>query len=671
MKFSNDISKSLACSVLLMVSVVPIASAKNALVGLWRFNEPDGDVALDSSGLGNNGALTVLTGETEIKPERVQGKPGFGGALSFTNNGDSSLPHSMVYVAPADVLQIGMTADDSWTIAAWNYERSDGAGNYAGTYGRLFAQDGGLSLNFNSGAAGDDQYYIWHNSVSDWQKGFGDTAPVTPLLDQWIHLAIVYDGTNVALYRNGNISGQGGSKTSLPVHAAISHSDFGGYHGALSIGTMPNMQNRNWNGMIDDFAIFQGALSEGDIRTIMTGDFSAYVGGAPTLVTQPADKAVNKGLPATFTVTASSTLPMTYQWRFDGADLAGATGASLTLSNVQSSVAGTYSVVVRNSAGLTLSSNAVLTVLTLLPSRLLGLWRFDEGAGTNVLDTSGLANHGTLTTDVDGSQLPSWVAGRPGFGQALQFQVDGLAHSYVNIPANDSLKFGMTANDTWTIAAWTYEASDGGGNFVSSYGRLFAQNGGNGLNFDSGSTVSNDPEYWIWHDRLTPWQQGFGTSSTVVPVLDVWNHLALVYDGQSLTLYRNGNLAAQGGAKASLPVNAGLTWDGYGSGLQIGSINNSPVDHNWNGMIDDFAIFSGALSESEVRTVMNGNFSSYLNTVPLLSLTSSGSQLVISWGPGMLQSSTNLASGWQDEPQAVPPLILTPIETKRFYRVRR
>jgi hypothetical protein len=659
----------LGLGLVIVVGLASSAPASNALLGLWRFNEASGDTAIDSSGLNHDGVLAVMAGETDIKPERVAGPPGFGGALSFTNNGDDTYPHSMVYIAPADVLKIGMTADDTWTITAWAYERSDGSGGFGGTYGRLFAQDGGLSLNFNSGANGDAQYYIWHNSVTDWQQGFGTGAAVVPVLDQWIHLALVYDGTNLTLYRNGNLSGQGGAKSAIPVHSAINHSDYGGYHGSIQIGTMPNMVNRNWNGMIDDFAVFSGALSESEVRTVMTGDFSAYLTGSPTIVQQPANQRVDQGLPATFTVVASSTVPLTYQWRFNEKDIAGATNSTLTVTNAQNSNAGTYAVAVHSSAGTTLSSNAVLTVLVPLPPRLIGLWRFDEGTGTNAYDSSGLTNNGVLTTDF--GNVPTWVQSRTGFGTALQFVVDGMNRSYVDVPASDSLRFGMTANDTWTIAAWTYEASDGAGNFVSSYGRLFAQNGGYGLNFDSGSSVLNDPQYWIWHSDLGAWQQGFGAGAAVVPVLDQWVHLALVYDGASLTLYRNANVSSQSGAKASLPVHAGLDWPGYGSELQIGSINNSPPDHNWNGMIDDFAVFTGALSESQLRTVMEGDFTAFFNPVPLLSLTPSGKQVVVSWGFGTLQSSTNVLSGWQDVAGATSPLILDPTGANRFYRVRR
>jgi hypothetical protein len=153
---------------------------------------------------------------------------------------------------------------------------------------------------------------------------------------------------------------------------------------------MPNMVNRNWNGMIDDFAMFRGALTETEVRAIMTGDFSAYLSGPPLIALQPANQVVNQGLTATFTVAACSGSPMTYQWRFNGVDLPGATGSSLTISNVQPANAGSYVVQVSNTVGPTLSAEAHLTMLVPLPPRLIGLWRFDEGTGTNALDSSGL-----------------------------------------------------------------------------------------------------------------------------------------------------------------------------------------------------------------------------------------------------------------------------------------
>ena len=54
--------------------------------------------------------------------------------------------------------------------------------------------------------------------------------------------------------------------------------------------------------------------------------------------------------------------PLSYQWQFNGTNLAGAESDTLTLTNVQSSQSGNYSVILSNAAG-TNSAASVLTVL--------------------------------------------------------------------------------------------------------------------------------------------------------------------------------------------------------------------------------------------------------------------------------------------------------------------
>jgi hypothetical protein len=74
------------------------------------------------------------------------------------------------------------------------------------------------------------------------------------------------------------------------------------------------------------------------------------------------NQTVTAGSTATFSVAASGTPPLSYQWGFDGTNIAGATNTFLTLTNVQLSQAGNYSVLVTNAYGSILSSNALLTV---------------------------------------------------------------------------------------------------------------------------------------------------------------------------------------------------------------------------------------------------------------------------------------------------------------------
>ncbi len=82
----------------------------------------------------------------------------------------------------------------------------------------------------------------------------------------------------------------------------------------------------------------------------------------PVITLQPASQSAAAGANATFTVAATGSNPLSYQWRFSGTNLAAATSASLWLTNVQTVHAGTYDVVVSNAAGLATSVPATLTV---------------------------------------------------------------------------------------------------------------------------------------------------------------------------------------------------------------------------------------------------------------------------------------------------------------------
>ncbi len=83
----------------------------------------------------------------------------------------------------------------------------------------------------------------------------------------------------------------------------------------------------------------------------------------PLEVASPEDLTVYTGEWASFSTIAIGTPPFQYQWRKGGTNIAGATANWLTLSEVTTNDAGPYSVVVSNSQGFVISSNALLTVL--------------------------------------------------------------------------------------------------------------------------------------------------------------------------------------------------------------------------------------------------------------------------------------------------------------------
>ena len=89
-----------------------------------------------------------------------------------------------------------------------------------------------------------------------------------------------------------------------------------------------------------------------------------YKINTPVITTQPQSQTIDAGTSATFTVVASSTKALTYQWQYNGVNIGGATNASYTISSVQPGNAGPYKVVVRNADGATPSAPAILTVVT-------------------------------------------------------------------------------------------------------------------------------------------------------------------------------------------------------------------------------------------------------------------------------------------------------------------
>lgn len=101
------------------------------------------------------------------------------------------------------------------------------------------------------------------------------------------------------------------------------------------------------------------------VKTILTLKIVAASGGggtAPAITTQPQSLTVTNSGNATFSLLATGTAPLSYQWTKDSTNIPGATNSSWSLANARTTDAGIYSVVVTNSAGSITSSNAQLTV---------------------------------------------------------------------------------------------------------------------------------------------------------------------------------------------------------------------------------------------------------------------------------------------------------------------
>jgi hypothetical protein len=82
----------------------------------------------------------------------------------------------------------------------------------------------------------------------------------------------------------------------------------------------------------------------------------------PGITTQPGNAEVTQGQSASFSVVATGTAPLSYQWNFNGSAMSDATDATLTLTSVQAAQAGNYTVVVSSAWGSVTSAVATLTV---------------------------------------------------------------------------------------------------------------------------------------------------------------------------------------------------------------------------------------------------------------------------------------------------------------------
>ena len=117
-------------------------------------------------------------------------------------------------------------------------------------------------------------------------------------------------------------------------------------------------------------------------------------GVAPAITTNPVSSTVSAGNKASFSVSATGTASLLYQWQLNGSDLPGATNATLTLTNVQAVSAGSYSVNITNDYGFAVSSNAALTINPSAPAI----------TSQPVSQTNAITHSSTFTIRASGSQ---------------------------------------------------------------------------------------------------------------------------------------------------------------------------------------------------------------------------------------------------------------------------
>ena len=177
-------------------------------------------------------------------------------------------------------------------------------------------------------------------------------------------------------------------------------------------------------------------------------------GGTPPVITvQPQSKQAVAGRSATLGVQVSGTAPFFYQWRFNGENISGANTAELTLNNLQTSQAGSYRVLVFNSAGSAESAAAQLSVV--LPPAIL-----QQPIGRSVYikpdpKAANLPNGTNVTFTVSAS------SGNPGLTYQWQFNgvnipgATGSSHTVTNVQLASEGDYRCLVTDSVDTVATT------------------------------------------------------------------------------------------------------------------------------------------------------------------------------------------------------------------------
>ena len=276
------------------------------------------------------------------------------------------------------------------------------------------------------------------------------------------------------------------------------------------------------------------------------GAWTWAINPVPAKITSPPQTLVIlAGQSAAFTVAATGTTPLCYQWRLGGADIAGATTTALTIPLASAANAGAYSVMVTNRYGADLSPDAQL-VLT--PVALSGDNSFGQSevitAATNVIAVAAGAWH-TLALKADGT-VAAWGDDSVGQCEVPLALTDALA-----IAAGGYHGLAIRANSS--VAAWG----------ADDYGQTDVPAGlGNVLAIAAGTwhsvALRADGTLVVWGDNSFQQANQPAGLTNVTAVAAGGNHtLALKADG---TLVAWGeNTDAEGNVTAQSVVPWGLT----------------------------------------------------------------------------------------------------------------
>jgi hypothetical protein len=331
----------------------------------------------------------------------------------------------------------------------------------------------------------------------------------------------------------------------------------------------------------------------------------------PAISTQPLSHALYPGGSINLSVVASGG-GLKYQWSKGSTAISGATLSNYQVPSVVAADAGSYSVVITNSAGAITSAPAVITILTpaagyetaIVNDKPEAWFRLNETSGTIMFDSMG--RHDGVYTNSSGSPVTLGAAGAIAGSSDKAVTFDGTSIAYGLVPYSAKLNAQQFSIECWVKTSDTVNnrvaVSSHSGNPVQGYGIWSVPAGSMSGEVSSGGTDFYVPS---------------ATASDGI-VAGQWKHVVMVFD-TSLKVYVNGQWDGQAYVDFTRNPTAPFV---------IGAFGGTTVTRPWQGQIDEVLVYTNGLTLAQAQN--HYSLGVFPTPIPPFFLVLPGSQEVLS-----------------------------------------
>jgi Concanavalin A-like lectin/glucanases superfamily len=595
---------------------------------------------------GGNMSLFVTNGLTLSTPAGS-------GVRGNTNAADLGLLNSGTYGIAASALAGGvgnLSNITNFTVSLW-FNLSAGVTNFSSINGaafnaRLFCIDTNYNGTGGTAADGNELYFglaqpsaagqplriqfgVFVPSGQQYALPFGSVGGATPatFTNNWIFISAVYTPaangtaqiyvgtTNQTAALVATMTGIGAITNEVKTWLSSSN--------LVEIGNRINgTGNRSLMGAIDDVRLYGSALTLAQLQAIQG------VANPPTIISQPVPDVVFPGQSPQFSVTASGSVPLFYQWMrngtnlLDGGNISGSQSNVLTITGVSAiDVFNNYQVIVSNAENTVTSSQVSLSLTTtngayeaaVLTNSPFAFYTFSETGDPSVgnveaYDSIGVFN-GTYGTGGVNDQFGSGALNGANGIAGPQASADGLigfpdtntalfaiyqnfpVDSYVTVPPLN-LNNGAGTN-VLTISAWIKPL----GPQAHAVGIIFSRSGTTtaGLDYNATNSDGNLKLGYTWNNEAATYTWDSG----LVPTPGIWSLVSLVITPTNSTIY----LINANGLQFSTQAHTNVIQKFEGPTLIGNDIANTSGQRNFEGSIDEVAFFNQALTASQMSAL--------------------------------------------------------------------